>query len=81
MPTQLVDKYITLALNRSLAETLENGDFFLTVPLLVGVWGTGNTPQDAENDLRETIYEWLELKIEDQDGDIPVIESLNLNWL
>lgn len=81
MPTQLVEKYITLALNRSLVETMENGDFFIMVPLLVGVWGTGNTLQDAEKDLRETIYEWLELKIEDQDRDIPVIESLDLNWL
>ena len=81
MPTQLVEKYINLALNRALVETMENGEIFITVPLLQGVWGTGNTLHDAEEDLRETIFEWLELKIEDQDMDIPVIESLDLNWL
>lgn len=81
MPTQLIEKYINLALNRSLVETMENGEFFMTVPLLQGVWGAGNTLQNAEEDLRETIYGWLELKIEDQDMDIPVIESLDLNWL
>jgi predicted RNase H-like HicB family nuclease len=81
MPTQLLERYVDLALNRSLAETMENGEYFVTVPLLKGVWATGNTIESAEADLRATIFEWLSLKIEGQDGDIPEIESINLNWL
>lgn len=81
MPTQLIERYVDLALNRSLTEILDNGEYFVTVPLLKGVWATGNSVESAESDLRVTIFEWLELKIEDHDRDIPEIESINLNWL
>lgn len=81
MPTQLIERYVDLALNRSLTEIMNNGEYFVTVPLLKGVWATGNSVESAESDLRATIFEWLELKIEGHDRDIPEIESINLNWL
>lgn len=81
LPTQLMNRYANLAVIRAVFEQLEDGDYFADVPILEGVWAKGKSIENAEEELRETILEWLELKIEDGDRDIPVIESIDLNWL
>lgn len=81
MPTQLVDRYISAALRRSLTEKMEDGTYFATIPALGQVWASGDSVTEADEALREIVSQWIELKIEDQDRDFPVIDTVDLNWL
>ena len=75
------ENYIRAALNKAITEELDDGSFFISIPLLSGVWATGESESVALASLVEIVRDWLELKIEDQDHDIPKIGLINLNTL
>lgn len=77
----LKENYARAAMNRAISEELDDGSFFISIPLLSGVWATADTESKALISLNEIVRDWLELKIEDQDHDIPTIGPLNLNIL
>ncbi|MDQ3954613.1 MAG: type II toxin-antitoxin system HicB family antitoxin [Actinomycetota bacterium] len=81
IPEQLIARYINAAVRRSFSEQMEDGTWYVEVPLLAGVWAEGKTEAEAETCLRDVIEEWLFLKIKDRDEDIPVIEAIDLNVL
>ncbi|MDP1720296.1 MAG: type II toxin-antitoxin system HicB family antitoxin [Candidatus Nanopelagicaceae bacterium] len=81
VPTDLVKSYVSAALRRTLVERTEDGKYFLSIPALGDVWAMGTTFDEAEKSLSEIVKQWVQMKIEDQDDDIPVIDTIDLNWL
>ena len=65
----------------SIVEEQEDQQFFATVPELFGVWGLGSSISEARDDLQDSVYDWLLLKIEDADQDIPPKGGIDLNRL
>lgn len=80
-PEGLVNSYIETCMRRTLAEVTEEGRCFLTIPALGQVWAEAETEEAAELELKEVLSQWVMMKIEDQDRDLPVIETINLNRL
>ena len=80
-PAGLVKSYIEACMRRTLDEVTEEGRHFLTVPVLGQVWAEAETEKIAELELKEILTQWVMMKIEDQDRDLPVIETINLNRL
>jgi predicted RNase H-like HicB family nuclease len=81
VPEQILERYIATALRRVLGETMEDGRFFVSIPALGDVWAEGATADEAMNELEDVVRQWVLMKIEDQDHDIPVLETLDLNRL
>lgn len=79
LPILLLRRYASVAAEMAEVKLLEDQSLFLEVPALPGVWAEGETLRDALTELREVIFEWAALKVQDQDGDIPVLDGLDLN--
>lgn len=80
-PEELVKSYIEACMRRTLTEVTEEGRYFLTIPVLGQVWAEAKTEKHAELQLKEILSQWVMMKIEDQDRDLPVIETIDLNRL
>lgn len=78
---QLTERYVAAALRRVFVEMTEEGRFFLTVPILGDVWAEDLTEEGAMAKLIDVVRQWLLMKIEDHDRDLPVFGTLDLNWL
>jgi predicted RNase H-like HicB family nuclease len=48
---------------------------------LPGLWADGETPEDVRETLAEVVEDWLMLKMDRGERDIPVIETIDLNRL
>lgn len=79
VPTTLIDRYVRNAMLRARTELLEDGSTYAYVPAINGAWGQGPDAESAKADLKSAIEDWLELKIADQDGDIPKLNGIDLN--
>jgi predicted RNase H-like HicB family nuclease len=79
LPQQIVDGYMRAALNRAEPKRLPDGDWFWEIPGFKGVWASAAAPDRAVEELREVLFDWLVLKIEEGDRDIPVIDQISLN--
>lgn len=80
-PEQLMNQYVATALRRVLVDVTEAGRFFLTIPILGDVWAEGSTEEEALAELGDVVRQWLLMKIEDHDRDLPVLGTLDLNSL
>jgi len=78
-PEFSVRRYAERAADTAVVERLEDGRFFAESDLLVGVWGDGDTEEEARREFIEAVMEWVSVKIDQHHGDIPVIGSLDLN--
>ena len=54
---------------------------YLEIPDFEGVWASGEDMRECLNELDEVLLDWLLLKIEDEDKDIPLIDGIDLNVL
>lgn len=79
VPSTLIGRYVRLAKARAMFERLEDGNIYASVVGIQGVWGVGSDESSALKDLAGALEGWLELKISDGDGDIPVLSGINLN--
>ncbi len=79
VPEQLIDRYVRMALRRAVVERTEDGKCFATILVLPDVWAEGATPAKAISELAEVTRQWVVMKIEEHDRDLPVLESLDLN--
>jgi hypothetical protein len=79
IPEQLLARYRRAAMKRVETKRLEDGSHFATIPGFDGVWANEETLQDCLNVLDEMVTDWLVLKIEDNDHDIPVLDDIDLN--
>ena len=80
LPTQLLRTYVDAAVGHANVRKLD-GRWFSEIAGFEGVWALEDTAQEALDVLREVVYEWVLMKIRDQDRDLPVLESLDLNAL
>ena len=76
-----LEVYASNAVKHATVENLEDGTYYAEVSDLSGVWSNAGSKEDALQELKETIIEWLEMKVEDEDDDIPVLNNLNLGAL
>lgn len=80
IPYDLIDKYIYNAMRHATVKKLEDGTWYAEIPGLPGVWADAEDSQEtALKILSEVLEDWLIIKIENNDGDIPVMEDINLN--
>jgi len=80
LPRQIIEEYITRALDMAILRQDQDG-WFVEIPGIDGVWAKAKSPHEAFHELGDVLFEWLVLKLEHRDGDIPVIEQLDLNTL
>jgi predicted RNase H-like HicB family nuclease len=81
LPTQLIGRYVDRAMLRAETKQYPDGEWFAEIPGFPGVWGSQPSEEAAVVELRETLHEWVLLKIRDKDRDLPVVDSINLNVL
>lgn len=80
LPMQLLRDYAELAVRH--ANTVQEDDAWLaTIEDFPGVWAKEASQKEAFDVLEEVVFEWVLLKIHDEDHDLPVLESLDLNTL
>lgn len=80
IPYDLIEKYIPIAMKLAIVEKLEDGTWYAEIPELPGVWADAeDSPETALKILGEVLEDWVIIKIENNDGDIPVMENINLN--
>ncbi|MFN2544768.1 MAG: type II toxin-antitoxin system HicB family antitoxin [Actinomycetota bacterium] len=81
-PTErLLSKYIDRAMLRAITERVEDGTYFASIPDMRDVWGDGPSEEDSLQKLASVLRAWVEWKIEDKDGDLPVIDGIDPNIL
>ena len=81
LPTQLIERYVERAMLRAEAKQYPDGTWFAEIPRFPGVWANQPSKDAMLEELRETLYEWILLKIQDRDRDLPEVDSINLNVL
>lgn len=74
----MLTEYVSAAMRRAKYELMEDGDYFGTIPGFQGVWGSGDSLNDCQEDLRGALEGWLILKLWDHDDDIPILGKLSL---
>ena len=80
IPYDLIEKYVSNAMKLARLEKLEDGTWYAEIPGLPGVWADAeDSSETALKILREVLEDWLIIKIENNDGDIPAMEDINLN--
>jgi predicted RNase H-like HicB family nuclease len=81
MPLQLIRDYARLAVRHADIQEQEDGTFLAKIHDFPGVWANEATLTETLDVLEDVVYEWALLKISDQDRDLPVVGSLDLNTL
>lgn len=81
LPTQLIKRYVEAAMRRLVTKRLDDATWSAMVPDLRGVLAWGATEDEVTTELRSVIADWVTLKIEDHDRDLPVLDLIDLNSL
>lgn len=81
VPEQLFETYLNEAMKQVLPKRLDNGTWFTEIPGFDGVWGVAEDLEASVADLRTALFDWLVLKIEHSDRDIPRLGDFTLNIL
>lgn len=81
LPQELIDRYLQEALKGTVVKRLETGPLFAEIPGFDGVWASDDDLGACVAQLREALFDWLVLKIEQDDRDIPVVAGISLNVL
>ncbi len=79
----LVDRYVSRAMLRTTTKeyAAPGGGWFAEITVVPNVWGHGDTENDAITDLEAVLRHWIAVKLAERDGDMPVIDLINLNVL
>jgi predicted RNase H-like HicB family nuclease len=81
LPMQLLGQYAQAAVRRAVTRQLGDGSWHAEIEGFTGVWTNERSQKEALDALEEVVFEWVLLKIRDEDRDMPVLESLDLNSL
>ena len=81
LPGELLERYLQEALKQTVHSILDDGTLFAEIPGFDGVWASDDDLVACIAQLREALLDWLVLKIEQDDRDIPVVAGINLNVL
>jgi hypothetical protein len=79
LPEQLLDRYITEAMKATDVKRLEDGAMFAEIRGFDGVWACNPDLAACIAEFRETLFDWIVIKIEQSDRDLPQIAGINLN--
>jgi predicted RNase H-like HicB family nuclease len=74
MPTQYLEAAMRLAQYEYLTE---DGVYYGEIPPLAGVWATGKTLEDCQQELREVLEEWVALR-QQWGQSLPPVEGISL---
>ena len=77
----LVERYVKAALKHVRTRQLDEGEWAADVVGLDGAWADGDSEEDAVRHFASVLTDWLWLKIDDGDGDIPKLAGIDLNVL
>lgn len=78
---ELLKRFVDRATLRALTKRYEDGSWFAEIAGVPEVWGHAQTEEASLEQLESVLRAWVEWKIEDKDGDIPVIDGIDLNIL
>ncbi len=81
LPMQLISQYARTAVQHATTRQLEDDLWFAEIEGFTGVWVNEPSQKEALDRLEEVVFEWVILKIKDEDRDLPILESLDLNAL
>jgi predicted RNase H-like HicB family nuclease len=81
LPMQLIRTYAETAARHAVARRLEDGSWWAEIEGFPGVWANEPSQKEALDVLEEVVFEWVILKLRDEDRDLPVLDSLDLNGL
>ena len=78
IPQDIFEQYKKAALEKARLEQLSDGTWYAEIPGFPGVWANDRDKEKCRQVLAEVLEEWLALKIQDGDDDIPVVGGINL---
>lgn len=73
----LIDQWIYVAMGHVRVRRVDY-EWFADIAGIDGAWGVGNKRNEAYADLETTLREWVDLKLADNDRDIPAMEGVKL---
>jgi len=80
IPYELIEKYKKIAVKTARIEQLDDGTWYAEIPGFPGVWATDETSREnAVIALEEVLEDWIVIKIEVNDRDIPILDGIDLN--
>jgi len=81
LPIGLIQRYVELAVKQAAIKQHPDGHWFAEIPKFQGVWAKEASAKESIEVLEDVLFDWLLLKIQDGDRDLPVIEHIDLNVL
>lgn len=81
LPAQIMEAYVLIALRDATMKKLDDGAFFFEIKGFPGVWASSDDIRQGVFELADVLRDWLIMKIEQNDRDIPVMGVINLNVL
>jgi predicted RNase H-like HicB family nuclease len=77
---KLIEKYKKLAMQAAKVKQLDDGSWYAELPGFPGVWADDEkSAENALGALEEVLEDWIVIKIEMNDGDIPILDGIDLN--
>lgn len=75
----LVKQWAEIAVRHAMTEPIEDPDGMVaTIAWINGPWAFGQTAVEALNELESVLIDWVTMKLEDGDRDIPNMEGVYL---
>ena len=81
LPIGLIQKYVKAAVTLAAVKQHPDGQWFAEIPNFPGVWAKEASKKASLEVLEDVLFDWLLLKIQDGDRDLPVIDTIDLNVL
>ncbi len=76
---KLIGQWAEIAIRHAITRAIADpGGFVSSIVGIRGAWGHGGTRKEALEDLQSVLVDWVRLKLEDGDDDIPSMEGLHL---
>jgi predicted RNase H-like HicB family nuclease len=73
-------EYIQAAMRKAKYEILpDDGTFYGNIPECQGVWANAKTLEECRAELQEVLEDWILIKVRHGDGDLPVIDGIDVN--
>ena len=74
----MITEYIDSVLKNAKYELLEDWTYYWEIDWFEWVWANANSLANCQNELKETLEEWIVIKIR-KSGFIPTLENYDLN--
>ena len=81
LPIGLIQRYAELAVKQATVKQHPDAHWFAEIPGFLGVWAKEASARESLEVLEDVLFDWLLLKIQDGDRDLPIIETIDLNVL